>query len=258
MSETLTEPFDLDRALNALSSYWARGGNEIYPGRRLFRIAGTEHDQLVPAGVENPYWELIRQMPSTDERRWQGVTPYGYDEYELGVGRIAAVTAYSWSIPSPGDIAWITNALDGRGVVEVGAGSGYWAWQMAQAGVDVVAYEPNEAADNTFVHVAEPYHPLLRDDASAAGRHPDRALFLSWPNYSHPWAAQALSSYQGDLLIYVGEGWGGCCGDDDFFELLNTEWVEVGESPHHRTWWGINCRLIAYRRKSAPQGGEGR
>ncbi|WP_326828732.1 class I SAM-dependent methyltransferase [Streptosporangium sp. NBC_01810] len=262
MSEVMTQVPDVarlftERALDACASYWRRGATEMRLGQPMFRIAGTVHDQLVPDGIANPYWEVIRQMPSTDERHWQGVTPYGY-ERDLGISRNDVVSTYSWSIPSPGDITWITDVLAGRGVVEVGAGSGYWAWQLSQAGADVIAYEPNEAADNKFVGVIEPYHPLLRDDASAAGRHPDRALFMSWPSCGGPWAAHALASHKGDLFVYVGETHGGCCGDDDFFDLLDAEWDEIGDSPHHRTWWGINCRLIAYRRKraAAVQGGE--
>lgn len=250
MSVELAEPLVFEQAMRKIEEYWT-----VPPilrhrlDRDLFQIAGTEHDQLVPDGIVNPYWELIRRMPSRNDLPWRGITPYGYIP-ELDIGRTALVTTYAWSIPSPGDIAWISDMLDGRAVVEVGAGSGYWAWQLAQASVDVVAYEPEEFADNTFVGVAEPYVHLLKDDASAAAKHPDRALLLSWPSYELPWAAHALASYRGDLLIYAGESEGGCCADDAFFELLDAEWAQIGDSPHHRTWWGINCRLTAYRRTS--------
>lgn len=253
MPEIDIQPLVFDRALREIQAYWYRGGDSFHYGERTFPIAGTEHDQLVPDGIDNPYWELIRRIPSIEDFGWRGITPYGHT-IGLDIGRTALVTTYAWSIPSPGDIAWIADLLGGRGVVEIGAGSGYWAWQLDQAGVDVVAYEPNHPTDNNFVGVLEPYVPLLRDDASAAAKHPDRALFLSWPNYAEPWGAHALTSYQGDLLIYVGESEGGCCADDEFFDLLAKEWTEIGDSPHHRTWWGINCRLTAYRRKDAQAG----
>lgn len=238
-----------------LRAWWETGAaaaDGIRYGYRFFHIAGTEHDQLVPDGVSNPYWDVVRFMPSTHDL-YDGIAPYPYAR-GTGITRQELTTRYSWAIPSPGDIAWIAGTLDGQAVVEVGAGSGYWAWQLAQAGVNVVAYEPNDPADNTFVKVAEPYHPLLRDDASAAVHHPDRALFLSWPNYDQPWATQALAAYRGDLLIYAGEGEGGCCADDAFFELLDAEWSEVDQSPHRLTWWGIHCRLTAYRRSEATPG----
>lgn len=257
MSDIDVQPLVFDRAMQEIEAYWAQAPSDsmrVY--REGFRIAGTKHDQLVPAGIDNPYWELIRHIPSLDYGMWHGITPYGYSP-GLSIGRTALTTTYAWSIPSPGDIAWIAELLDGRGVVEVGAGSGYWAWQLGQAGVDVAAYEPSDVTDNTFVSLTRPYVLLLQDDASAAGKHPDRALFVSWPTYQGAWAEHALGAYQGDLFIYVGEGEGGCCADDGFFELLNKEWTEVGDSPHHRTWWGINCRLTAYRRTTSLASGEG-
>lgn len=45
----------------------------------------------------------------------------------------------------------------------------YWAWQLAQAGIDVAAYEPNNPESNRYVGVDEPYHPLLRGDETPGG-----------------------------------------------------------------------------------------
>jgi hypothetical protein len=232
--------------LATIHHWWATDPEPIYPSSPLFRIAGSPHDQQTPDGIENPYWEIVRHLPAVEDH-WDGVTPYGHAR-GLDLGRQELARRYAWSIPSPGDMAWLSQTLDGQGVVEVGAGAGYWAWQMSQVSVDVVAYEPNDAADNKFVEDTE-YFPLLRDDATAAKHHPDRALLLCWPSYGDPWARQALDAYKGDMLIYVGEGDGGCCADDDFFALCGSDWHEVGASPHHVTWWGIHCRMTAYRRR---------
>ena len=247
MNETTTTLITYEAARRLLDSYWSNGPHFYYDREPLFQIIDTARDQAVPDGVDNPFWELIRRMPWVNDSPWRGTTPYGYAD-GLGLRRDNFTRLYAWSIPTPGDIAWIANLLDGRGVVEVGAGTGYWAWQLTQAGVDVVAYEPNEPADNEYVAVTEPYVTLLRDDASATGKHPDRALFLSWPSYGGAWAEQALAAYRGDLFVYVGESDGGCCADDGFFRLLDAEWQEIGTSPHHASWWGINCNLVAYRR----------
>lgn len=229
-----------------IRDWWASGGPRGgYSADRMFTIAGSAHDQTTPDGVDNPYWEIIRHLPSIDDR-WDGITPYSHPT-GLDLGRHELVTRYSWSIPSPGDITWMRDQLDGRSLVEVGAGSGYWAWQAQQAGIDVVAYEPNEPANNKFVDGRE-YVTLRRDDHAAAGRHPDRALMLCWPSYSTSWAAEALAAYKGDTLIYMGESGGGCCADDDFFEAVGKEWTGIGSSPHHITWWGIHDRMTAYRR----------
>ncbi|HMH89665.1 MAG TPA: hypothetical protein VK586_01140 [Streptosporangiaceae bacterium] len=118
---------------------------------------------------------------------------------------------------------------------------------MRQAGIDAVAYEPLDIADNKYAR--REWAELLRDGHDAPKRHPDRALFLCWPSYGDPWAAHALSCYEGDLLIYCGEPECGCCADDEFFKLVDSEWEEAGRSPAHISYWGIHCYLTAYTRK---------
>lgn len=120
---------------------------------------------------------------------------------------------------------------------------------MRQAGIDAVAYEPLDIADNKYAR--REWAELLRDGHDAPRRHPDRALFLCWPSYGDPWASHALACYEGDLLIYAGEGEGGCCADDEFFKLIDSEWEEAGVSPSHVSFWGIHCYLTAYRRKGS-------
>jgi hypothetical protein len=226
-----------------------------YRDRAPRRIAGSEWDQQVPEGTQNPYWEIIRQLPLDPIP-----LPWHYrpepmlhwlhgprDEYKMFADRFDMCGTYSWSICTPGDIAWLKDVLAGRGVVEPGAGTGYWAWQMEQSGISVAAYEPNQPEPGNHFARRE-WTTVLRDDYLAAKHHPDRALFLCWPSYADPWAAQALACYSGDLLIYAGEGEGGCTADDEFFRLLEAEWDEIGYSPKHVSYWGIHCHLTAYRR----------
>ena len=166
------------------------------------------------------------------------------------VSRTSLCGLYSWSIPSPGDIAWILERAAGRGIVEPGAGAGYWAWQLAQAGADVAAYEPQDPADNHHVD-GGPWFPVQRGDHTAVAAHPDRSLLLCWPTYADPWAAEALAAYEGDQLFYAGEGEGGCCADGEFFEALTAGWEDAGDCPFHVSYSGINCYLTEFRRKPA-------
>ena len=225
------------------------------------RIAGGEFDQQIPEGTQNPYWEIIRQLPLDGmplpwHRRpepmlhWMGGDYGGGGEYKNFADRFDMCGTYSWAICSPGDIAWMKDVLEGRGVVEPGAGTGYWAWQMQQAGIDTVAYDLNEPGPGNG-YARRQWATVLPDDATAPKHHPDRALFLCWPSYAEPWAAQSLACYRGDLLIYCGEGDGGCTADDAFFELRDAEWEETGDSPKHVSYWGIHDYLTAYRRKGA-------
>ncbi|WP_416976648.1 hypothetical protein [Streptomyces sp. T028] len=230
------------------------------PSGRAYRpIAGSDQDQLTPDGVSNPLWDVVRWMPAEPYWGNEGpLSPYPYAVgtsaigrfTDLGADRSTLCTKYAWSIVSPGDVAWMVQVLDGRAVVEIGAGTGYWAWQLEQAGVDVAAYDPNPVGDNRFC-TGGPYTTVLADDASAVKHHQDRALLMVWPPYGGEHARHALASYKGDLLLYAGEDAGGCTADNEFYELLANEWDDGATAPQHVTWWGIHCFLAAYRRKEA-------
>jgi hypothetical protein len=232
--------------LAEIDQWWARrSGLTSHPA--AFRIADSAYDQVTSTGVDNPYWEIVRQLPSVREAG-RRVCPDGFAR-GLPVGHYVLTKRYSWAIPSPGDIAWLTRILDGRGLVEIGAGSGYWAWQAQQAGVDAIAYEPVSSSANTFTDGTE-YSAIRRGGPAAARHHPDRALLLCWPSHGEPWANDALRAYTGDLLIYIGQGEGGRCADGDFFRLLARAWTPIGSSVHHVTWRHTDSTMTAYRRSA--------
>lgn len=56
-----------------------------------------------------------------------------------------------------------------------------------------------------------------------------------------------LCQYKGDTVIYIGEGRGGCTGDDSFHEKLKFEYklVDVYWIPQH---FGIHDQLYIYKR----------
>lgn len=202
----------------------------------------------VGAATINPYWEIVRLMPASS-RPWGNPWTVDWCRVEMiGPYRTSLVTTYAWSIPSPSDIAWMRDILDGRAVIEIGAGNGYWAWQLRQAGVDVLPFDNGEQKWD------QQWSPVYVGGTSVARRHPERALMLIWPTFSSPMARAALDSYGGDLLLYAGEGHGGCTGDDTFHDELERAWVQIGEAPGHPAYDGIHCSLVAYRREAPGTG----
>lgn len=105
--------------------------------------------QAVRSRTDNPMWEIVRQIPdgSGYGTGWHPTTTglvYDGQEWQRLAdlpSRTFLCRAYSWAVPCPDALDWMDRTLDGRPVVEVGAGMGYWAWQLTQLGVDVVAYD---------------------------------------------------------------------------------------------------------------------
>lgn len=207
------------------------------------RMLGTAPD--VAGAPLNPYWEIVRLMRRS-EQGWGD--PWAVDTFADDLPyRKSLAQLYAWSIPSPADIFWLQDILAGRGVVEIGAGSGYWAWQLRQLGIDVDAVDN----DSWGIPWQVQWSPVRAGGPEQAALHPDRALLLVWPPYDDSMAHRTLTTYTGDLLVYAGEGSYGCTGDDAFHDELERSWTVLEEAPHHPTFDGIHCRLIAYRRKAA-------
>jgi hypothetical protein len=139
---------------------------------------------------------------------------------------------YSWAVPTIGALQRIA-ALGP--VVEIGAGTGYWAYLLRELGVDVLAYDIAPAGapgcKNGWHGDATSWTKVVKGGPERAAYCPERTLFLCWPPYSNPMAYHALKCYQGNTLVYVGEDSYGCTGDEAFHDLLDSEW--------EREWYSI-------------------
>lgn len=133
-------------------------------------------------------------------------------------------------------------------ILEVGAGTGYWAHELSKAGVDIVATDPRKFiySDVWQKHLFFEVSNMTGEDA--VKKYPERNLLLVWPTYSSSWAASALRAFTGEKLIYVGEGYGGCTADDDFHECLGQKFELVEEIPMSQ-FCGIHDRLEVFQRK---------
>lgn len=120
--------------------------------------------------------------------------------------RRLAVARFAWAIPNEAALSALANLSP---LVEIGAGTGYWAGLLAQMGADVVAYDQNPSGPANRWHPEERrFHPVLQAEAEAAGLHPDRTLFLCWPPYGNDMAERALDAYEtagGSRLALIGE-----------------------------------------------------
>jgi hypothetical protein len=169
---------------------------------------------VAPDDEPNPlYWLWKRYSSSSPSGRRR----FHMDEW---YARKYATRAYAWAVPSPSVIQSIASWGP---ILEVGAGRGYWAKLIADAGVDIIATDPYSPEDA--------FYPIEKlTDVEAVKKYgAGRTLLLIWPPYDMSVAFNALRAFEevgGRRLIYIGEGVGGCTGDDPFHEAagLGTSW----------------------------------
>jgi hypothetical protein len=223
---------------------------------------------LTGGASENPYWDIVAPAVSRSEDHVREVnggsgTPSSRLRYAQGLLQ----AAYAYAIPSPETVDWMVRTVGERPVVEIGAGRGYWAAQLARSGVTVHAYDsepPGGRVPNTWFPLSSRsdalFHPVgsLRDLATAdrGSRHrpAEHALLLCWPPaWDHPMSLRALTAYErrgGNRLIYVGETDPNRSATPEFFEALNARWTLADLDPSHVVWQGLHDVAQSWTRAS--------
>jgi len=192
--------------------------------------------------MKNPYYDKFLEIGGADR--------FSFDRIQQmishAVGRDTLVREYSWSVPTEEAINMIAKYSP---IIEVGAGTGYWASLITAAGGKVDCYDlhPPGISDNSYRHEIQ-HHPILPVSWLKWENTTSKSLLLSWPPYDSPMGLDTLRKYRGDTLIYIGEGQYGCCAGDNFFEELDEKWIEV-EGCNLPQWDGIHDHLTIYRRK---------
>jgi hypothetical protein len=131
-------------------------------------------------------------------------------------------------------------------ILEIGSGTGYWAFEFLKRGVPFVATDINPCSG--FFERTEPYTDIEKLSAiEAITKYPNHNLLTCWPSYAEPWAYEGLKAFTGQYVFYVGEGQGGCTADGDFHDLLESNFeIEIFDIPQ---WYGLHDCLFIGRRK---------
>ena len=117
------------------------------------------------------------------------------------------------------DLVWtqaLAKWIKGRYVLEVMAGAGWLAKALRQYGIDITPTDNKVRGHKTII-------PVLRMRALTAIKRFEQAevLILSWPDYVTSDAFEAIRAWGPDRpIVYIGEGYGGCTGDDAFHEAF--------------------------------------
>ena len=187
--------------------------------------------------MPNPYLDTYREMLAhqTEHSAWpwspmtglfpgSPAQPVQYCHGCLEENRLGTVdyahqpmqTRYSWGIPNDAALDTIAEHSP-NGVVEIGAGGGYWAKLLRERGVDVAAFDADPPPGNTY-WCSTSWSDVVTGDHTNVARFPDRTLLLVWPCNGLDWTHEVIELYQGDTVIFVGER--AFSGSDRMHQLL--------------------------------------
>jgi hypothetical protein len=93
-------------------------------------------------------------------------------------------------------------------IVEMGAGTGYWAYRLRARGTDVLAFDeapPDGGRVNRYHAPTATWSEVVAADQTVLTAHSDRALFLCWPPLFSS-LGDCLRWYAGSTVALIGDG----------------------------------------------------
>lgn len=168
--------------------------------------------------------DLSGRPPLNDPNPLLGAWERAVGERTGALRRDELVHIYGFAIPDEPALDTIRR-VSPRGVVEVGAGTGYWARLLEERDVDVVAVDiaPPPHPANRWFAGSPPWTTVAQGDESIVDHHGSRSLLMVWPTRDEAWPARGVLRYAhagGTVVLRVGEPPGGGTGDDQFHALL--------------------------------------
>ncbi|TFG37253.1 MAG: hypothetical protein E4H39_02500 [Syntrophobacterales bacterium] len=192
--------------------------------------------------IENPYLTEISEILDALKTKKVPNLSVALSEY-----RPELITKYAFSIPVMETLEIIAGYSP---LVEIGAGTGYWAMCLAEAGAEIEAFDIKPPDENTPYDwfdtnywFGDTWYTVGEGDESMAAACPEMALFLSWPMPESPMAYNALQHYKGaggHTVIYIGDA--RSSGDERFHDELLS--LTIVENRRIWSWPGVEERLI--------------
>lgn len=152
----------------------------------------------------------------------------------------------SWHLPTR---ELVDSILEYSPMVSVGSGFGYTESLAIKDGADIIATDLSPDKKNHWCRDGQFHCDVEKLEADkAVKKYNDRNVFMAWPPYDNPMAADVVKAMEvGRYLIFVGETWGGCTGDDEFFQILNEDFEEISDMSIPN-WPGIRDTCIIYKK----------
>ena len=175
---------------------------------------------------------LLIELQTKDELdEW--IRTFGYKDY---CERREFCENFSFAVPCVEAVRVIAKYTP---IVEVGCGSGYWAKILLNNGVDVVATN----YDCGVYLFKNRFTTILNLTAKQVVETMAKTVLTCWPSMDN-WCEDIIGAR---TIIYIGEGYSGCCGTDEFHNMIDEfyEPIEYCEIPN---WFTVHDKLVVYER----------
>jgi hypothetical protein len=160
------------------------------------------------------------------------------------------VKQFSWAIPSREAVRRIVDFAENDEILEIGAGTGLWSWLISEFGGKITACDIQPIHDCLyFNNKAKYFYPVKLSNDIISLAKDFKCHFYCWPSYSDSWSGEYLNTLMPEKVVYIGEGYGGCTGDDAFHDTLSKQYEMVDEYRLDQ-WYGIHDHLSLYKKKS--------
>jgi hypothetical protein len=131
----------------------------------------------------------------------------GYSEggVDSEVSRLELAQRYAYVFA---DAALVRAVCELGPLVEIGAGTGYWARKLRDVGADILAFDqapPNGDIPNRYHPHTPTWTEVEPRDHTVLTAHSDRALFLCWPPLFSS-LGDCLDFYDGNTVACIGDG----------------------------------------------------
>lgn len=190
----LIDKDDLDKTLknildfyeiNKNNKYYIEGCYYIFEYIKKYYQYYTNEKIFELNEIDNVYLEIFNKL----------------DDREIIFSqRDLLVRIYSWAIPDENVLNEIINFSPK--ILEIGAGTGYWAYLLKNRGCDIIATDKNPK--NTWIDV------IKENYIDAVKKYDDRTLMICWSALNDTKLFEE-NIYKQKKLIYIGE-YDGCTG----------------------------------------------
>lgn len=173
-------------------------------------------------------------------------------------------TNFSWAIPSKKVVKSIVDFANHETIYEIGAGKGYWAYFIDKMNGKIKCFDNPECVFHYFqnpqknncnqnlnnITTFKTFYPVDFCCTNEIIKKCKKAniLMFCWPEYNKNWAYEYLNKIFPQKLIYIGEGFGGCCANNAFFNFIEKKYDEI-EFIDIPQWEGLHDYCFFYERK---------